>query len=46
MRVEKKILKASDKAGRGETETVFPKGMILFILLLSAILMFLILLKN
>jgi len=46
MKVEKKTLKTSDKNGNEARESVFPKRMILFILVLSAILMILILFKD
>jgi len=46
MKVEKKTLKASDKTGNEVCESVFPKRMILFILVLSAILVLVILFKD
>jgi hypothetical protein len=46
MKVEKKTLETSDKTGNELCESVFPKRMILFILVLSAILMILILFKD
>ncbi len=46
MGVERQILKTPDKTSNEEHETVFPKRMIVFILLLSVILLFLLLFKN
>ncbi|MBT2561674.1 hypothetical protein J7E57_10680 [Pedobacter sp. ISL-64] len=46
MKVENKTLKTSDKTGNEARENVFPKRMILFILVLSAILMILVLFKD
>jgi hypothetical protein len=43
MNIEKKALNTSDKTGNEEEESIFPKRMIFFILVLSAVLMTLIL---